>query len=118
MLRTEILHTLDLVLDLELEPIDLVVWQAFWVGLFCRMLHTLSTGAVWSKPASMAWAQAALDPAWRGLIARPAEVKKGDEASSGRPADPAEVVATRAFAAFAGQHARQIARARDLLELA
>ena len=35
----------------------------FWVGLFCRMLHTLATGAVWSKTASFAWARGALAPA-------------------------------------------------------
>ena len=50
-----------LVLQLDLEPMHLVAWQAFWVGLFCRMLHTIATGAVHSKKASLAWAQHALD---------------------------------------------------------
>ena len=75
---------MDLVLSLNLEPMHLVAWQAFWVGLFCRMLHTLATGAVWSKKASMAWAQGALDPQWRGLIARAAAVRKGDEVAGRR----------------------------------
>ncbi|HEY3947487.1 aminoglycoside adenylyltransferase domain-containing protein [Phenylobacterium sp.] len=116
MLRAEILQTIDLILRLELEPMHLVAWQAFWVGLFCRMLHTLSTGAVWSKKASMAWAQTALDPKWRELIAGAAAVRKGDAEQSGQPADPAAVQATRTFARYAADHAAGVARARDLLE--
>jgi hypothetical protein len=115
-LRAEIRQTLDLVLALNLEPIHLVAWQAFWVGLFCRMLHTLSTGAVWSKKASMAWAQGALDPRWRDLIARAAAVRKGDAAQSGQPADPAEIAATRAFAQYASGYADKAAQAREILE--
>lgn len=115
-LRAEIRQTMDLCLSLHLEPIHLVAWQAFWVGLFCRMLHTFSTGAVWSKKASMAWAQSALDPQWRELIARAAEVRKGDARQSGQPADPDAVVATRAFAAYARGHADKLAQARDILE--
>ena len=110
-LRAEVRRTMDLVLSLDLQPMHLVAWQAFWVGLFCRMLHTLATGAVWSKKVSMAWAQETLDPAWRGLIARAAAVRKGDAAQSGAPADPAEVEATRAFARYAVDHADQVARA-------
>ncbi|MBS0360292.1 MAG: DUF4111 domain-containing protein [Proteobacteria bacterium] len=116
MLRAEILDTIALVLKLDLEPMRLVAWQAFWVGLFCRMLHTLSTGAVWSKTASLAWAQASLDPKWRELVARAAAVRKGDEAQSGQPADPADVEATRAFARYAAEHAVSVARSHDLLE--
>jgi hypothetical protein len=115
-LRAEIRQTMDLVMQLDLEPMALVAWQAFWVGLFCRMLHTLSTGAVWSKTASFAWARTALDPQWLGLIARAAAVRKGDAAQSGQPVDPAEAAATRAFAAYAVQHADQGLRAREVLE--
>ncbi len=104
-LRAEVRRTMDLCLSLGLQPMELVAWQAFWVGLFCRMLHTLATGAVWSKTASMAWAQGALDPAWRGLIARAAAVRKGDMAQAGAPADPAEVEATHAFARYAVAYA-------------
>ena len=115
-LRAEVRATLDLVLALDLQPMELVAWQAFWVGLFCRMLHTLATGAVWSKKASMAWAQGALDPAWRELIARAAAVRKGDAVQSGQPADAAEVAATRAFARYAVEHADKAERAREILE--
>jgi hypothetical protein len=115
-LRVEIRQTMDLVMRLDMQPIHLIVWQAFWVGLFCRMLHTLSTGAVWSKKASMTWAQTALDPQWRDLIARAAAVRKGDAAQSSQPADPQEVAATRAFARYALEHAEHVARAREILE--
>lgn len=115
-LRAEIRQTMDLCLSLDLEPMGLVAWQAFWVGLFCRMLHTLATGAVWSKKASFAWAAGALDPQWRGLIERAAAVRKGDAAQSGRPADPAEAAATRAFALYARDYAEKADRAREILE--
>ena len=115
-LRAEVRQTMDLCLSLDLQPMHLVAWQAFWVGLYCRMLHTLATGAVWSKKASMAWAQATLEPAWRGLIARAAAVRKGDEAQAGAPADPADVQATHAFARYAVDFADQAERARRILE--
>jgi hypothetical protein len=107
---------MDLVLSLDLQPMHLVAWQAFWVGLFCRMLHSLSTGAVHSKKASMAWAIGALDPAWRGLIERAAAVRKGDAVQSGQPAATAEVEATHAFARYAAAYADKAARAREILE--
>jgi hypothetical protein len=115
-LRAEVRQTMDFVLSLDLQPMQLVVWQAFWVGLFCRMLHTLATGAVWSKKAGMAWAQAHLDPQWHGLIARAAAVRKGDAAQSGQPADPADVAATHAFALHAVDYADKAAHARAILE--
>ncbi|THD63833.1 nucleotidyltransferase domain-containing protein [Phenylobacterium sp.] len=115
-LRGEIRQTMDLVLQLDLEPMAMIAWQAFWVGLFCRMLHTLSTGAVWSKKAGFAWALTALDRQWRGLIERAAAVRKGDAAQSAQPTDPAEAAATRAFAAYAVHHADQVLRAREVLE--
>jgi hypothetical protein len=61
------------------------------------MLHTLATGAVWSKPQSLRWALEMLDPRWRGLLERALALKKGDPRSS-EPADPQDVAATRAFA--------------------
>lgn len=115
-LRAEVRQTMDLCLSLGLQPMALVAWQAFWVGLYCRILHTLATGAVRSKKASMAWAQGALDPAWRGLIARAAAVRKGDAAQSGAPADPADVEATHAFARYAVDHADRAERSRQILE--
>jgi hypothetical protein len=100
-LRAEVRRTMDLCLSLGLQPMELVASQAFWVGLFCRMLHTLATGAVWSKKASLAWGADVLDPAWKGLIEAAAAVRKGDTAQSGQPADPPAVIQTRAFARYA-----------------
>ena len=36
----------------------------------CRMLHTLSTGELGSKPAAVRWALLALPDPWRGLVKR------------------------------------------------
>jgi hypothetical protein len=104
-LRAEVRETLDRVIALGLEPMHLTAWQAFWVGLCCRILHTLVTGEVTSKKAAMTWAEGVLDPAWRDLIARAKALKKGDPADSERPTDPADAAATHAFARYAVQYA-------------
>jgi hypothetical protein len=77
----------------------MIGWQAFWVGLYCRMLHTLAMGEVTSKMQAMNWALKNLDPQWHGLIARAKMLKKGDEAHSSVPAAPIEAETTRKFAA-------------------
>jgi hypothetical protein len=110
-LRGEIAHTLGLVARLELEPMHLAAWQVFWVGLHCRMLHTLVTGKVGSKPASLTWAEHTLDPAWAGLIARARALRKGMPEAA-LPADPADAAATRAFARYAQDWADHWATAR------
>jgi len=115
-LRSEVRETMDLVLSLGLQPMELVAWQAFWVGLFCRMLHTLASGAVWSKKVSMAWAQSHLDARWQGLIGRAAAVRKGDAAQSGQPADPSDVAQTRALALYALEFADKTTRSLEILE--
>jgi hypothetical protein len=104
-LKAEVRGTIDRVFAVDLQPMHLVAWQAFWVGLFCRILHTLETGEVTSKRAAMTWAEGALAPQWRDLIARAKALKKGDPEESARPADPALVAATRAFAFYTRDHA-------------
>ena len=55
---------------------DLFSWTSFDIGWsqryavasLCRMLYTLDTGEVTSKPASLEWAKHALNPAWHDLI--------------------------------------------------
>jgi predicted nucleotidyltransferase len=57
---------------------DLLSWTSFdiaWtqryaVTTLCRMLYTLETGEVLSKPASLEWAKSALPAEWQGLIQR------------------------------------------------
>jgi hypothetical protein len=44
--------------------------QAFVVLTLCRLLYTLDSGSVASKPAAARWAQQALGPRWATLIAR------------------------------------------------
>jgi hypothetical protein len=100
-LKREVRATLDRVMAVDLQPMHLAAWQAFWVGLFCRILHTLETGEVTSKKRAMTWAQAALDPSWRPLIAAAQALRKGDTAQSMVAVTPAQEAETRAFAAYA-----------------
>jgi hypothetical protein len=44
--------------------------QAFVVLTLCRLLYTLDSGSVASKPAAARWAEQALGPRWATLIAR------------------------------------------------
>lgn len=104
MLKAEVRATMDLGLAAGLEPMEMVAWQMFWVGLYARILHTLATGAVHSKKDSLAWAAETLDPRWRGLLLRARARSKGDP-DAADPADPAEVAATRAFARYAVAYA-------------
>jgi hypothetical protein len=45
-------------------------YQPFAVVSYCRMLHTLHSGRIGSKPAGARWAKGALDSRWIGLIER------------------------------------------------
>lgn len=45
-------------------------YQAFAILTMCRALYTLAHGAVVSKPAAAAWAQATLPTPWPGVIAK------------------------------------------------
>jgi hypothetical protein len=100
-LKAEVRATLDRVMAVDLQPMHLAAWQAFWVGLLCRILHTLAVGEVTSKKRAMTWAQAALDPRWRPLIAAAQALKKGDTSQSMVPVTPVQEAETRAFAAYA-----------------
>jgi len=54
--------------------------QAFVVLTLCRLLYTLDSGAVTSKPAAARWAEKVLGPRWSGLIerSRAGQVEGGD----------------------------------------
>ena len=45
-------------------------YQAYAVLTFCRVLYTLRSGEIASKPVSARWAMGALPPRWRGTIER------------------------------------------------
>lgn len=36
--------------------------------MYCRMLHTLATGKIYSKPDAVQWGQSTLDEKWHSLI--------------------------------------------------
>jgi hypothetical protein len=115
MLREEVMETMRLVDQLGLEPMSMKAWQSFWVGLHCRMLHTLSTGRVGSKKAATAWALEHLEPRWKPLIAAAQAIKEGPRETAMEPPEPAAVEETRAFARHALEKATQEAKARDLI---
>ena len=50
--------------------IDALWFQGFTVLFFCRVLQSLATATVTSKPEAMRWARLNLDPPWGPLIDR------------------------------------------------
>jgi hypothetical protein len=53
-------------------------YQAYAVLTMCRVLYTLETGGVASKPAAARWAQPRVADEWRGLIDRALVWRDGD----------------------------------------
>jgi hypothetical protein len=51
------------------------VWQVFVIQTLCRMLYSLATGDVASKPAAARWAQRVLGQPWTTFIASTLEKK-------------------------------------------
>ncbi len=76
-------------------------YQSFAVVSYCRMLHTLETGKLWSKPTSVRWAIKTLDPRWFGLIERAWANRTNPSSTCRQPADPEEVKNTIAFIRYA-----------------
>jgi hypothetical protein len=77
--------------------IDTIAWgQRYAVVTACRILFTLETAQVASKPGALEWALRTLEPRWRPVLA---QVR--DERSLGwepeRPPRPGEAKAARAF---------------------
>ena len=75
--------------------------QPFAVLSYCRMLHTLRTGRIGSKPAGAQWARGALDNRWSGLIQRAWDERPHPSVKVRQPADPADVEETLAFIRYA-----------------
>ena len=87
--------------------IDTIAWgQRYAVVTACRILYTLATAEVATKPGALEWAQRTLDPRWRPLLG---QVR--DERSlgwdPGQPPRPGAADAARQFAAYAVQWAEQ-----------
>lgn len=75
--------------------------QAFAVLMYCRILHTLSTGEVHSKPDGVNWAKANLDRVWIGLIDDAVIARQEQYIDITQPSDPEKVKATFAFIKYA-----------------
>jgi predicted nucleotidyltransferase len=84
---------------------DLLSWLSFdtaWaqryaVTSLCRMLYTLDTGKVASKPAALEWAKKALAPEWHDLIQQALD----DRPLGWDPDDPPRPGSVKATVAFA-----------------
>ncbi len=75
--------------------------QPFAVLHYCRMLHTLHTGAVASKPAGAQWTKGALDSRWAGLIDRAWEERPDPSRKVRQPADSSDLQMTYEFIRYA-----------------
>jgi hypothetical protein len=75
--------------------------QSLLVLSFCRVLHTLATGRVTSKPEAGRWALDALDPEWSSLIRRALDDRPDQWGKVHRQADERAVERTLAFVDYA-----------------
>ncbi|MFW5713404.1 MAG: aminoglycoside adenylyltransferase domain-containing protein [Brevefilum sp.] len=82
--------------------------QKFAVLSYCRMLQSLVTGEVGSKPAGAAWGKKALDPRWQLLIDDALSARENQYAKYYQPADPDKVQQTLAFIRYALQEAPKL----------
>jgi predicted nucleotidyltransferase len=76
-------------------------YQPFAVLSYCRMLHTLQTGKVQSKPMGAQWAKIMLDSKWTGLIQRAWEERPNPTLKGRQQADPADFTSTLEFIRYA-----------------
>jgi hypothetical protein len=94
------------------EGLDNRFYQPYAVLSYCRMLHSLQTGAVESKRAGAMWAMETLDNRWRPLIQRALDARPGDAALKvRRKAVPVDLQSTWMFMQYAlgvAQHPPEI----------
>jgi hypothetical protein len=86
--------------------------QGFTVLIYCRMLQSLATGTIVSKPGSVAWAKTNLPPEWAPLIERAwgqrgryPRGKGAPEAHKALAPEPNDVSQTLAFVRYALERA-------------
>jgi predicted nucleotidyltransferase len=75
--------------------------QPFAVLSYCRMLHTLHTGRIASKPSGAQWAKSSLDSRWTGLIQRAWGERPNPSLKVQQAADVNEVSSTVEFINYA-----------------
>lgn len=66
----------------------------------CRILHTLASGEVASKPVAGEWALRELDPEWKPLIRWALDDRPDPWTKVREPAEPALLGRTRAFIGY------------------
>jgi Domain of unknown function (DUF4111) len=100
-LRQEVLHTMHTWREQLLKTpnqLDNRFYQPFAVLSYCRMLHTLESGTVESKPAGAMWAKSSLDNRWHPLIQRAWDARPGDPfLKIQQKADPIDLRSTLEF---------------------
>lgn len=74
--------------------------QTFAVLSYCRMMHTLVTGRVNSKPSGADWAKQTLDHAWIDLIDDALSAMPDQYVKVATPSDPEKVRLTMNFIAY------------------
>ncbi len=74
--------------------------QIFTVLMYCRMLHTLHSGRVESKPAGAEWAKATLAPQWIDLIDDALSARPNQYEKCYQPSDPEKVARTFSFVRY------------------
>jgi hypothetical protein len=83
------------------ERMDNRWYQPFAVLSYCRMLHTLATGRIGSKPAGAWWALNELDSRWADLIKRAREDRPNPSLKVREKADPIDFTLTLDFIKYA-----------------
>jgi len=81
--------------------------QTFAVLMYCRMLHSLVTGEIQSKPMGAAWAKTVLDPKWRGLIDDALGARTNQYEKYYQTSDPKKVQLTHDFIVYAINWSRE-----------
>lgn len=88
-------------------------YQPYAVLSYCRMLQTLQTGRICSKPAGARWATRALDPQWADLIERARQERPDPSAKVRQKADPADLARTQEFIRYALEKGVEIMEERE-----
>lgn len=87
--------------------------QPYLVLSFCRMLETIQTGTVGSKPAAVAWAKRELGAAWADLVQRAWDERPFPSQKIRQPADRLELERTLAFIPYALSVGRRLMNEPD-----
>ncbi|MFK7800246.1 MAG: nucleotidyltransferase domain-containing protein [Anaerolineae bacterium] len=76
-------------------------YQQFVPASYCRMLHTLATGRVYSKPDGIAWARENLEPGWADLFDQITAERDDGSVLAHKRAEPADAQRTLDFIEYA-----------------